>query len=108
MSRLRAVGLYHDLDFKDHQQEFSTLFELLLPAEEMPHMPIEDNKIFITPVIEKLMQNYDTLHNLPTAQMDEGELSLENASPAAIPHLEQKTEVPTRINSRQSNKTTKE
>ena len=34
LSRLRTVGLYHDLDFKDHQQEFSVLFEPLPPVEQ--------------------------------------------------------------------------
>ena len=29
--RIRAVGLYHDLDFKDGQQELST------PFESLPH-----------------------------------------------------------------------
>ena len=27
VSGLRPVGLYHDLDFKDHQQDFSAPFE---------------------------------------------------------------------------------
>ena len=35
------------------------------------------------------MQDYNVLCDLPTAQMDKAELSLENASPADIPHLEQ-------------------
>ena len=36
------------------------------------------------------MHNYDTLNTLPVTQADEAKLSLENASPADIPHLEQK------------------
>ena len=87
VSRLRAVGLYHDLDFNDHQQEFSSLFEPLPPVKQVIHMPIEVNVIFIAPDIEILMQNYNTLHDLPTAQMDKAEQSLENATPADIPHL---------------------
>ena len=71
MSRLRAVGLYHDLDFNDQQQEFSTPFQPLLPVEPMTHMLLEVNKVFIAPNVEKLMQNYDTLHDLPTAQTND-------------------------------------
>ena len=85
MSRLRAVGLYHDLDFK----EFSAPFEPLPPVKQVTHMPIEVNEIFIAPNIEKFTQNYNALHDLPTAQTDKAELSLENASPTDISHLEQ-------------------
>ena len=73
----------------DHQQEFSSPFELLPPVEQVTHMPIGVNKIFIAPNIEKLMQNYNTLHDLPTAQMDKAELPLENTSPTEISHLQQ-------------------
>ena len=52
MSQLIAVGLYHALDFKDHQQEFSVLFKPLPPIELMTHTPPEVNKVFITPDIE--------------------------------------------------------
>ena len=52
-------------------------------------MPIEVNEMFITPDIEKLMQNYDALHDLATGQMDKAELSLQNTSSTDIPHLEQ-------------------
>ena len=60
MSRLRAVDLYHDLDFKDGQKELGTPFEPLPPAEQSTHIPIEVQEIFITPDIENLVQNYDT------------------------------------------------
>ena len=53
------------------------------------HTPLQVNEIFIAPNIEKLTQNDDALHDLPTAQTDEAKLSLENASPTEIPHLEQ-------------------
>ena len=36
------------------------------------------------------MQNYDTLKTLPITQTEEPKLSLVNASPEGIPHLEQK------------------
>ena len=88
-SKLRAVGLYHDLNTKDHQQEFISPFEPWSPVEQVTDMPIQVNEIFIAPDIEKLATNYDTLHDLPTVQTDNANLSLENASPAAIPHLEQ-------------------
>ena len=38
VSRLKAVGLYHDIDLKDHQQEFSTPFEPLPPVKPVTHM----------------------------------------------------------------------
>ena len=85
MSRLRAVGLFHDLNSKDSQQEFRSPFEPLAPVEQVTHMPIWVNEISIAPEIEKLAKNYDVLHDLPTVQMDKVNLSLENASP----HLKQ-------------------
>ena len=51
---------------------------------------MEVNGIFVAPNIQNITQNYDTLNTLPVTQADEAELSLENASPADIPHLEQK------------------
>ena len=65
VSRLRAVGLYYDLIFKDHTQEFSTPFEALPPAKPMTHTPLEVNEVLITLKVEKLTQNYDALHDLP-------------------------------------------
>ena len=85
-----AVGLYNDLNSKDHQQEFSSPFEPLPPSEQVTHIPIEVNEIVTEPDIEKLAKMYDALGNLPTVQMDKVDLSLENASPMEIPHLEQK------------------
>ena len=61
MSRLRVVGFYHNIDFKDSQQELSTPFDPLPPVEQSTHIPIEVNKIFIKPNIENLTQNYNTL-----------------------------------------------
>ena len=52
VSRLRAVGLYHDLDFKDGQQELGAPFKPLPPVEQSTHIPIEVNEIFITYNIE--------------------------------------------------------
>ena len=54
VSTLRAVGLYHDLNSKDHQQELSSPFEPLPPVEKVTHMAIELNEIFIAPDIENL------------------------------------------------------
>ena len=83
------MGLYHDIDFNDHQQEFSTPFEPLPPAELATHMPLAVNEIFIALDIEKLMQNVNAFNGLPTVQTDEAKLSLEYASPTVIPQLEQ-------------------
>ena len=89
VSRLRALGLYYDLDFKDHTWEFSAPFEPLPPVESLAHAPLEVNEVFITPDVEKLVQNYDALHDLSIVQIDKAKISLENASPTDIPHLEQ-------------------
>ena len=48
VSRLRAVGLYHDLNSKNPLQEFSSPFELLPLVELVTHMPIHVNGIFCT------------------------------------------------------------
>ena len=53
-SRLKAVGLYHDLDFQNSQQELGTPFEPLPPVDQATHMPITVHKIFIKPDIETL------------------------------------------------------
>ena len=90
VSRLRAVGLYHDLDFKDGQQELSIPFIPQPPAEQSAHNPIKVHEIFIKPDIGNLAQNYDTLKTLPVTQTEESKLSLDNVSPEDIPHLEQK------------------
>ena len=71
VSRLRAVGLYHDPDFKDHQQEFSGPFEPLPPVEPVTHVSLDVNEVFIAPNVEKLAQNYDASHDLPTTQTNE-------------------------------------
>ena len=55
----------------------------------MTHTPLEVNEIFIAPDTEKLTENYDPLHDLPTVQTDKTELSLENPSPADIQCFEQ-------------------
>ena len=86
VSRLKAVGLYHDIDWNDHQQEFSTPFETFPLVDPVTHMSLQVNEVFIAPDIEKLTQTYDTLHDLSTGQTnDDIKLSLENASPAEIP-----------------------
>ena len=53
VSRLRAVGLSHYLDSKDCQQEFRSPFEPFPPVEQVIHITIEVNEIFISPDIEK-------------------------------------------------------
>ena len=68
VSSLRAVGLYHGLDFKDGQQELKTAFKPLPPVKQSTNTPIEVQEIFIKPDIENLTQNYDTLKTLPVTQ----------------------------------------
>ena len=52
-------------------------------------MLLEVNIFFTPPSIEELMQNYNVLLVLHTAHFGEAKLSLQNASPADIPQLEQ-------------------
>ena len=78
VSRLRAVGLYHDLNFNNGQQELGTPFEPLHPGDQLTHTPMEVQEIFIEPSIENLMQNYDTQKTLPVTQIEESKLSLYN------------------------------
>ena len=87
-SRLKDVGIYHDIDQDDYQQEFNTPFEPLLLVEPVTHTPVEVNKVVTAPDIERITQAYDTLHDSLTEQSgDKVKLSLENASPTDIPQL---------------------
>ena len=90
VSRLKAVGIYHDIDSDDNQQEFNTPFESLTPVEPVTHTPLEVIEVVIMPDIERLMQASDTLHDPPTVQTgDDIRLSLENVSTADISQLEE-------------------
>ena len=81
VSRLKAVGIYHDIDSDDHQQEFSTPFEPLPTTEPVTHILLQVNEVIIMPDIERLTQTYDTLHDPPTEQIGNNvKLSLENVS----------------------------
>ena len=64
-------------------------------------MPLEVNEIFIAPNIEKFMQKYNALHDLPTAKTDETKLSVtrENIT-SRHPTVRTKFNVPTRVTSR--------
>ena len=75
---LRIVGLYHDLDFKDGQQELRTTFEPLPPVKQSTHTPIEIHEMFFKPNIENLTQNDNALKTLPVTQTEESKLSLDN------------------------------
>ena len=88
VSRLRAGGLYHDIDFQNHQQEFSTPFEPLPSVDPVTHMLLKVNEL--APKIEELVQNYNALNDLSTKQNDKAKLSLENVLPKDILQLEQK------------------
>ena len=60
----------HDLNSKDQKEEFSSPFEPLSPVEQVTHVLIQVNEIFIVPDVEKLAQDYDALQDLPTVQTD--------------------------------------
>ena len=100
VSILRTGGLYHDLDFKDHQQEFSTSFEPLPPVEQVTYMPIEVNEIFIVPDIEKLTQKYDTLHDVTNCTDRGSQIILRKSITCRYPTFRRKFNVHTRIKSR--------
>ena len=90
VSRIKAVGICHDIDSDDNQQEFSTPFELLPPVEPVTHTPVEVNEVIIASHIERLTQAYDTLHDPPNEQTrDNVKLLLENTSPTHIPQLKE-------------------
>ena len=97
VSRLRTVGLYHDLDFKDGQQELGTPFEPLSPVEQSTHTPIEVQEILLHPV-----QIYDTQNTLPVTQpkkhilkishvWNKNEMSLPELTPEKIIQLQKMT-----------------
>ena len=63
--RLGVVGLCHDIDSKDHQQELSLPFEPLPPVEPVAHTQLEVNEVFIASNIEKLIQTYNAYMTYP-------------------------------------------
>ena len=83
VSRLKAVGLYHDLDLQKNQPDFGTPFEPLPPVEEAMHASIVVHEISIKTMYktpEKQVTNSQTEYpNLP----------LEDIAPKDAPHLEQ-------------------
>ena len=52
VSRLKAVGLYHDLDFQKSQPDLGTPFEPLPPAEQATHAPIVINEISLKTILK--------------------------------------------------------
>ena len=107
VSRIKTVGIYHDNDSYDYQQEFSTPFESLNPVKPVTHTHLELNEAVITPDIERLAQSYDTLYDPTTIQTsDDAKLSIKNAS-LRCTATGREFNVFVRINTRQSNKITK-
>ena len=90
VSRLRAVGLYHDLELTDNLQEVGKPFEPLPRIWQSTHTPTDIQEFFIKPDIENLIQNYDTHNSLPAIQSEESKLSLDNTISWRYPRLEQK------------------
>ena len=101
-----AVGLYHDLDFKDSQQELRTPFEPLPPVEPSTHTPIEVYEIVIKPDIENLTHNYDTQNTLPATMPIQ--TVPRKCFTCRYSALGTKINVPTRINTKENNQTTRE
>ena len=75
VSRLQAVGLYHDLDFQNSQPELRISFEPLLPMKQAIHIRITVHEIFIKPDVETLAKK------LTVAQIEGSNISLEYISP---------------------------
>ena len=84
VSRLKAVGLYRDLDFQQNQPDFGTPFELLPPIENAMHAPIAVHEISVESIEETLEKQ------VITPQTEYPELSLEDIASEDAPHLEQK------------------
>ena len=91
VSRLKAVGFYHDLDFQNSQMELRTPFEPLPPIEKATHTPITVEEISIKPNIGTVAKRFTV------AQLEQPELSLEDVSPEHVPHLEQKLMFPSKL-----------
>ena len=75
VSRLKAVELYHDLDFQNSQLKLGTTFEPSSPVKHATHTPIEVHENFIKLNIETLAQNHTV------AQIDQCKLSLRGMHP---------------------------
>ena len=108
VSRLKAVGLYHDIDSSDCQQEFSKPFEPLPPVEPVTHTPIEVNEVSLHLTLKdlcKLKTHYIThpLHRLVMMS----DCHWEIGHPLTFQNWK-KLNVPTWINTRKSDKTTTE
>ena len=84
VSRLKAVGLYHDLDFQNSQPELGTTFETLPPMEQATHTPVTVHKISIEPNVKTLAKQFTI------SQIGNPDISLEDVSPKDEPHLEHK------------------
>ena len=54
VSRLKAVGLHHNLDFPKSQQDLGTPFEPLPPIEQAMHSPIVVHEISVKNNVETL------------------------------------------------------
>ena len=67
VSRLKAAGLYHDLDLQKNQPDFGTPFEPLPPVEEAMHASIVVHEISIK-TMYKPQKNRSQTHkqNTPT------------------------------------------
>ena len=50
VSRLNAVGLYHDLNFLDSKKEHGTPFQPLPPVDQSTHTPIEVQENLFIPI----------------------------------------------------------
>ena len=57
-SRLKGVGLYHDLDFQNSQPGFCTPFQPLLPVEQVTHASITVHKHFTKPNVGTLGKQF--------------------------------------------------
>ena len=84
VSRFRAVGLYHDLNFKDDLQDLRTPFEPLTPIEESTHTPVEVHEVHRKPHAKLPCTKH--LTNQKTRGI---QTILNNISPKDIPQLEQ-------------------
>ena len=54
VSRLKAVGLYHDLDLQNSQLELGRLLDPLSPTEQTIYTPIIVHRVFVKPDVETL------------------------------------------------------
>ena len=84
VSRLKAVGLYHDLDIQNIQPELGSTFEPLPTMEQETQTLVIVHEIFIKPDVETLAKYF------AVTQIEDPNMSMTDVSPQDADCIEQK------------------